>query len=141
MPNKFSKKSLAALESAHHDLQTLFTVVLEKFDCSILEGHRDEQRQNQMVSEGKSQLKFPNSKHNKSPSLAVDVVPYPVDWNDREQLSYFAGYVLGVADSLYECGLMTYRVRWGGDWNINHDLKDNSFDDLPHFELITEYEE
>ena len=140
MPNKFSKKSLAALESAHHDLQTLFTVVLEKFDCSILEGHRDEQKQNAMVAQGKSQLKFPHSKHNKSPSLAVDVAPYPYP-TETDDFLFFAGYVLGVADSLYDCGLMTYRVRSGADWDDDRRVSDTGFLDAVHFEIVTEYEE
>ena len=78
---------------------------------------------------GKSQLEYPKSRHNLVPSMAVDVCPYPIDWNDRERFSYFAGYVRGVAAG------MGIDIRWGGDWDSDGEVKDNSFDDLPHFEL------
>lgn len=38
--------------------------------------------------------------------------------------------------SLTDFGKISSEVRWGGDWNNNTELKDNSFDDLVHFELI-----
>jgi hypothetical protein len=44
-------------------------------------------------------------------------------------MTYFAGYVKGIAM------MLGIPIRWGGDWNSNNDLKDNNFDDLPHFEL------
>jgi hypothetical protein len=31
---------------------------------------------------------------------------------------------------------MGIKIRWGGDWNGDWKVKDNHFDDLPHFELI-----
>ena len=98
-------------------------------DCTILEGHRGEERQNQMISEGKSQLSFPNSNHNGSPASAVDVAPYPIDWSNRDRFHYFAGYVMGTAQSL------GYPLRWGGDWDSDTETNDNQFDDLVHFEL------
>ena len=81
-------------------------------------------------------MKYPDSKHNAEPSLAVDLTPYPVDWNDREAFTYLAGWFMAVAR------MKGYKVRWGGDWNGTdgnrggRSLKDNSFDDLGHFELM-----
>ena len=107
----------------------MFLRVVKKFDCTIIEGHRNKDRQNKLFKEGKSKLKYPKGKHNAIPSKAVDVAPYPIDWNDRERFTYFAGYVLGIA---YEMGL---KIRWGGDWDMDTQVKDNNFDDLPHFEI------
>ena len=126
---KFGKRSMGRLNTCDEDLIALFQEVVKYFDCSVLEGHRGKEKQNKYFNEGKSKLKYPEGRHNKKPSNAVDVVPYPVDWEDREQMSYFAGFVKGVA---YKMGIP---IRWGGDWNNNNDLKDNNFDDLPHFEL------
>ena len=42
---------------------------------------------------------------------------------------YFAGMVMGIAKA------KGIGLRWGGDWNQNTELKDNGFDDLPHFEI------
>ena len=126
---KFSKKSLSKLETCDKRLQDLFLRVVKKFDCTILEGHRSKDRQNKLFDECKSKLKYPKGKHNSLPSKAVDVAPYPIDWNDRERFTYFAGYVLGIA---YQMGL---KIRWGGDWDMDTQVKDNNFDDLPHFEI------
>ena len=126
---KFSKKSLSKLETCDKRLQDLFLRVVKKFDCTILEGHRSKDRQNKLFDEGKSKLKYPKGKHNSLPSKAVDVAPSPIDWNDRERFTYFAGYVLGIA---YQMGL---KIRWGGDWDMDTQVKDNNFDDLPHFEI------
>lgn len=127
--NKFSKTSAARLATCHPDLIKVFTRVLELCDCSILCGHRTEEEQNAAFAEEKSQVQYPNGKHNTLPSRAVDAAPYPIDWNDRERFSYFAGLVVGVGAS------MGIAIRWGGDWDNDFDLKDNNFDDLVHFEL------
>ena len=126
---KFGKTSKKRLETAHPQLQEIFNEVVKVIDCSVLEGHRGEELQNKYFNEGKSKVKFPDGRHNKLPSLAVDVTPYPVDWNDRERQTLFAGYVLGVASQ------MGLNVRWGGDWNKDFSVADNRFDDFPHFEL------
>ena len=126
---RFSKKSLSKLETCDKRLQDLFLRVVQKFDCTIIEGHRSKDRQNKLFKEGKSKLKYPKGKHNAIPSKAVDVAPYPIDWNDRERFTYFAGYVVGIA---YQMGL---KIRWGGDWDMDTQVKDNNFDDLPHFEI------
>ena len=127
---KFGKTSKKRLETAHPQLQEIFNEVVKVIDCSVLEGHRGEELQNKYFNEGKSKVKFPDGRHNKLPSLAVDVTPYPVDYNDRERQTLFAGYVLGVASQ------MGLNVRWGGDWNKDFSVADNRFDDFPHFELL-----
>ena len=126
----FSEKSIAKLSTCHPLLLRVFHEVVREFDCTILEGHRDKDRQNQMVAEGKSQVLWPNGKHNTVPSLAVDVTPYPINWDDRERQTLFAGYVLATAESL------RVALRWGGDWDRDTEVRDNSFDDLVHFEIV-----
>ena len=69
--------------------------------------------------------------------MVVDVAPYPIDWEDLDRFRYFAGYVMGVAAILHSEGLITHRLRWGGDWNRDTQVKDNSFNDMPHFELVS----
>ena len=107
----------------------LFKEVIRYVDCSILEGHRGQDRQDSLYEEGKTKVKYPRGRHNASPSRAVDVVPYPVDWKDRERMTLFAGFVLGIASQ------MGINIRWGGDWDQDFEVKDNMFDDFPHFEL------
>ena len=108
---KFGRTSRKRLITCHEDLQDLFNEVIKYVDCSVLEGHRGKERQNKLYDEKKTKVKYPNGRHNDSPSNACDIVPYPVDWNDRERFHLFAGFVLGIAQS------MEINVRWGGDWN------------------------
>ena len=125
----FGERSKKNLKTCDEDLVFLFEEVIKYFDCSVLEGHRGKKLQNKYFKEGKSKLKFPEGNHNKKPSKAVDVVPYPIDFSDRERMTYFAGFVKGMA------AVLGIPIRGGGDWNSNTEVKDNNFDDLPHFEL------
>jgi len=127
---KFGKKSKEELSTCRKELQEVFNEVIKTVDCSILEGNRHQTRQDLLYKEGKTKVKFPYGRHNALPSFAVDVVPYPIDWDDRERFHLFAGFVLGIAKS------MDINLRWGGDWNQNWEVDDNKFDDFPHFELI-----
>lgn len=133
---RFSSTSRARLSTCHPDLQVLFQRVVQSFDCTILEGHRGQAAQDAAFREGKSQLRYPHGKHNALPSMAADVAPYPIDWDDLSRFRYFAGYVQGVAEILLLQGEMEYAVRWGGDWDQDTELKDNTFNDLVHFELV-----
>lgn len=144
MPS-FSQASKERLETCHPDLQTLFNEVIKTIDCTIVQGHRGEKEQEADFATGKSKAHFGQSKHNTTPSMAVDVVKYHeyaphLHWNDLDEMEDFAHSVLSIAAALREEGRMTYRVRWGGDWNMNgirvdEDPKEH-FIDGPHFELV-----
>lgn len=81
------------------------------------------------MHEGRSKTKWPDSKHNSNPSMGIDVAPYPIDWNDIKRFYHFGGFVQSRAESL---GI---KLRWGGDWDSDRDLNDQTFMDLVHFEL------
>jgi len=132
---KFSNRSKTRLESCHPDLVRLFNEVVRHYDCTVLEGQRTLDRQKELVRQGKS--KTLKSKHLVEPlSHAVDVVPYPIEWNRRgqERMRHFAGFVFGVAAQI------GVNLRWGGDWDGDvwakaDGLRDQNFMDLPHYEL------
>lgn len=127
----FGKTSRTRLDTCHPDLQRLFGDVVQIFDCTILHGRRGEEEQNRLYMEGRTKVHFPNSKHNRLPSMAVDAAPWPVpDWQDEKAFYFFAGVVKGIARS------MGITIRWGGDWDSDNDLNDQTFNDLLHFELI-----
>src|SRR5574343_460890 len=99
----FSAISVQRLNTCDLRLQTLFWKVVADFDCSILCGHRGEAEQNEAYDNGFSKLRYPNSLHNIYPSLAVDAAPFingQIRLHDREALCYFAGYVMGMAQSM-----------------------------------------
>jgi len=126
---KFGKRSRESLKTCDERLQKVFNEIIKYVDCSVLEGHRGEYDQERLFKEGKTKARWPMGRHNSSPSRAADVVPYPIDWDDRERFHLFAGFVLGIARS------MGITLRWGGDWDQDWTVKDNKFDDFPHFEV------
>lgn len=127
---KFGAGSLAQLNTCHPKLQELFKKVVEEYDCKILEGFRNKIDQDKAFNEGRSKLKWPQGKHNRQPSIAIDVAPWPIQWNNTKRFYHFAGYVQGMAQS------MCIEIRFGGDWDRDYDLDDQDFMDLVHFELI-----
>jgi len=119
----FSKQSIEKLKSCHQDLQDVLTEAVKLTDFTVLCGHRGEKEQNQAFENGTSKLRYPNSRHNKVPSEAVDCAPWPVSWEvkDEHRFYFMAGIILAVANYLGK------QIVWGGSWQ--------GFKDLPHFEL------
>ena len=126
----FGTRSTNNLVTCHEDLQKLFNEVIKHFDCSVICGHREQEEQDRAFHNGLSKLKFPESKHNKMPSMAADVIPYPIDWDDHKRFYMFVGVVRGIAAE------MNIQIRCGADWDGDMEVKDQNFHDLPHFELL-----
>lgn len=118
--NRFSETSLRRLRTCHPKLIELCHLILREMDISILCGHRGEDAQNQAYYDGKSGVKWPDSWHNKVPSRAVDIAPYPIDWEDIGRFKAMGELAKAIAA---EEGI---RIRWGGDWRMR---------DYPHIEL------
>lgn len=142
MPS-FGKTSKMRLDTCEKELQLLFNKVIKYYDCIIIQGHRSIEEQQRLFKEGKSKIDGISRKgnHNYYPSRAVDVAPYfsktpHVRWNDSNSFYHFAGFVRGVAQLLHDTGTMQYRLRYGGDWNQNMNIHDQTFNDLVHFELV-----
>lgn len=120
---KFSKRSKENLSTADERLQLLFNEVIKEIDCTVIEGHRSLERQKELFDKGASQIDgiSRKGKHNHFPSLAVDVVPYPLDWNDIESFKRLASVAKRKASEL------NINIVWGGDWK--------NFKDYPHYQL------
>jgi len=130
MSYKYGSKSRAVLETCCPEIQDIMQEVIKIIDCSPLEGYRDEAKQTNAFNEKRSKVQFPNSKHNTNPSLALDVVPYPIDWNNIPRFAQLGGIIKGVA-------LMKgYKIRCGFDWDMDGEITDNKFMDWPHFEYL-----
>ena len=139
--NRWSKESLEHYVTLDRRLQNVVDRVLKIYDCKILEGHRTPERQEQLFA--KKLTKVKKSKHNKLPSLAVDISPYPVLWPEHAttkkewmkryaRFYYFAGLIMMAAEE------MGISLRWGGDWDRDHEVLEpgQKFDDLVHFEIV-----
>lgn len=128
--NELDQESLKNLGTCESELQRLFLEVCKFEECKVLCGFRDEEAQNGLFTTGMSEKRFPKSKHNVFPSLAVDVIPYnsQAPTPSRERLNYFGGYVKGVADQL---GI---KISWG-PFSLYFDESGN-YSPYSHFELV-----
>jgi len=126
----FGTRSVTALNTLDHRLAEVLEEAIKHFDFVVLQGHRNEADQNKAFDDGFSKVRYPNGKHNTMPSMAVDVAPYPIDWDDSERFVYLAGWIMGIA------AMKGIRLRWGGDWNSDRQNKDERFRDIGHFELV-----
>lgn len=127
---RFSGRSLLVLNTVSPKLQDLFNRVVVQFDCTILPdgGLRLPARQRELVATGRS--KTIHSKH--LTGRAVDVAPWPIDWDDTKTWYAFCGYVKGIAEG------MEIAVRGGFDWDRDWMFTDQTFHDLPHWELVND---
>ena len=109
---KFSLSSINKLNTCDHELQRLFNRVIENYDCTVICGARSDYDQRKAFAEKKSKLDgvTKRSKHQiskESPfSKAIDIAPYPIDWNDTKRFYHFAGFVQATAKEL------NFKIRW-----------------------------
>lgn len=127
---KFSRRSAERLATCHLDLQRLCNDAIRYTDFSVLCGHRGAEEQHKAYAQGRSKKQWPTSKHNREPSLAVDLAPYPIDWNDMERFRLLVGFLM------WRASLLGIRIRSGLDWDMDGDMHDQRFNDGPHIELV-----
>lgn len=153
---KFGKTSLTRLEQAHPILQELCNRVVEYFDITILCTHRTKPEQDAAFLSRASQKTWPQSKHNTLPSEAVDAAPWPIpdgwggltktapmardlEWKSRvkfyEMIAVFRVCWQQMREDFPELA-DAFEIRFGADWDGDNDYRDQTFDDLPHIELI-----
>jgi peptidoglycan L-alanyl-D-glutamate endopeptidase CwlK len=143
----FSEISVKKLKSCDNGLQLIFNEVIKDFDCRVVYGYRKSEEQMDLWKQGRAYIKdewvitdrtkivtycdgyAKKSKHNYMPSQAVDVLPFPIDYKDIERIYYFAGWVKCTAKRL------KINLTWGGDWDNDTQVKDQSFMDISHYEL------
>lgn len=128
MPS-FSKRSLERLGTCVPELQLVMHEAILEYDFTVLCGHRGREAQEKAVRDGNSDVHWPHGKHNSMPSRAVDVAPYPVDWDDLVRFGTMAEVILRAAE---RNGI---RLRWGGNWDMDDKPRERGEYDLPHFEI------
>lgn len=152
---RYSEKSETNLLTCDTDLIRLGHALIKERDHSVDEGHRGQVEQDDHFENKRSQVKWPDSKHNRTPSEAVHFKPYPINWQlvlqmdeilktgiapsrwvlqsafrEYSKFYHLAGYVQKTARD------MGIRVRWGGDWDSDNEFNDQRFHDLLHWELV-----
>jgi len=126
---KLSKASAEKLNSVNEQLRRVCLKAFETvpFDITVIEGMRSAERQKELLAKGATKVKV--SRH--MSGNAVDMAPYPIDWNDTDRFKTLAHHMFTAAKEL---GIT---IRWGGNWSRidEHQAPPSSFVDMPHFEL------
>jgi len=141
----FSKASLAKVATCHPDLQKVLHEAINHYDFTVLFGHRTPEEQLKLFKQGRKLHNgvwvkvgktvtdkdgtVKKSKHNYKPSLAVDIAPYPVNWNNLDRFHKLKAVVFKAAKKV------GVSLVWGADWDGDGDIKEHSLQDYPHFEL------
>lgn len=119
--------SIKKLNTCHPDLIRLASAVDQEYSIQVICGHREKEDQEKAKKLGNSELSWPNSKHNKVPALAMDIVPDPdknpatINWVATHEFEKMCSVVEKKAKEL---GI---KIRLGRDFK---------FKDYPHVELI-----
>lgn len=119
--NKLSTLSQAKLNTCHSDLILLINEVAKTEKCAVICGHRGKAEQEQAYNSGTSKARWGQSKHNQKPSMAVDVVPLPLNWDDIASFERLGKIIMEKAKEL------NINLKWGRDFR--------KLKDYPHFEL------
>ena len=126
---KFGKRSKANLKGVDKRIIKVLDEVIQHFDFTVLEGRRTLERQAELYKDGST--KTMKSKH--LTGKAVDIAPYPINFQNTERFCYLAGFVMGAAQK------RGYNIRWGRDWMsewLNQDKNNSTFLDYVHFEIL-----
>lgn len=126
---KLGQRSLDRLKGVNPSLVAVFKRACETmpFDVTVLEGLRSYERQQELLMKGATKVSV--SRH--MSGNALDIAPYPIDWNDLERFQIVAEHMFKAAEEL---GVV---IRWGGTWErtFTKPVKWAKFLDAPHFEL------
>lgn len=109
------------LHDADPALHDIYLQVKAEFpDAHISWTFRDEANQNQFFQDGKTRCRWPNSKHNRKPSRAMDLFQLRPD----NVAAWPAPWFRSIADFLTSIGAP---IQWGGHWK--------TIGDGDHYEL------
>ena len=126
---KLGQRSLDRLNGVNSSLVAVLKKACESmpFDITVLEGVRSYERQQELLKQGATKVSV--SRH--MSGNAIDIAPYPIDWNDTERFKIVAHHMFAAAKEL---GIV---IRWGGNWSRQDETvkPTSSFVDMPHFEL------
>lgn len=134
-------RSLERLQGVHPDMVKVVkrAAALSSQDFTVLEGVRTPARQKELYAQGRTKpgnvvtwTMTSNHFINKKTGFghAVDLAPWPIDWNDIKKFDAIAKVMFQAAKDL---GI---RIRWGADWDQDGKPRERGESDSPHFELV-----
>ena len=133
---KFGKLSLERLATCDERIQKVMNEAIKHYDFTVLFGYRTPAEQFELFKQGRTLVgkewkvtgktvtnldgKTKMSNHNSNPSKAIDIAPYPIDWNNINRFLDMAKVVKEAAKTV------GVEITYGGDWKMK---------DYPHWEV------
>jgi len=133
---KFGKQSLDRLATCDERIQKVMNEAIKHYDFTVLYGYRTPAEQFELFKQGRTLVgkewkvtgktvtnldgKTKMSNHNSNPSKAIDIAPYPIDWNNIQRFLDMAKVVKEAAKTV------GVEITYGGDWKMK---------DYPHWEV------
>lgn len=119
MKYNFSQRSLDNLKNVDERLVRICNELIKRVDYTVIEGFRTPERQKELYDKGFSKIDgiTKKGKHNYSPSLAIDIIPYKKGHNpfdgSKESDIMFNNLAKEFKQVAKELGI---NITWGGDW-------------------------
>ena len=139
MKYSLGPKSLAKLDGVHPDMVRVVkrAIAITRQDFMVLEGVRTPARQAELYDQGRTKpgnkvtwtLTSRHFRQADGYGHAVDLCPFPVDWNTASKFDAIADAMEAAADQL------GVNIRSGMDWDRDGKRREARESDSPHFEL------
>ena len=136
---QLSERDIKKLNTVHPDLQKVIYRAAEitEVDFVITCGIRTLEEQAELYAQGRTKpgkIVTWTMKSRHLPAAdgfgrAVDLVPYPIDWNTTSKFDAIASAVMQASNEL------NIPIRWGADWDKDGVIREKGETDSPHFEL------
>jgi peptidoglycan L-alanyl-D-glutamate endopeptidase CwlK len=140
MTYSLGQQSRARLKGVHPDLVRVVEHAIKRTatDFMVLEGVRTPARQKELYAQGRTKpgkvvtwtLTSNHFAKVDGYGHAVDLCPFPVDWNDLKKFDAISKAMFAAADEL------GVKIRWGADWDQDGKPRERGESDSPHFELV-----
>ena len=131
---KLGETSLARLQGVDETLVNVVKRAIEisEVDFTVMEGVRTLERQRELYAQGRTapgKIVTWTMKSRHIEGKAVDLVPYPLDWNDLEKFNK-------IKDAMFQAAKeLDVNLRWGADWDGDGNYREKGEYDSPHFEI------
>ena len=136
----FGTRSRANLATCRHDIVAVaeFVMNTQIMDFAIICGHRDEEAQALAFLLGNSETEWPESSHNMSPSNALDFAPWLLLPNGRKGIPWGDTHSFAILGGMFILAgkILSTRIRYGGDWDMDGNTKDQTLMDWGHIEVL-----
>ena len=119
----WGNKSKEAISTVDPRLVYIANKLADIWNMTIIHGYRGRELQTQLHEQNPNgALPWPLSEHNHTPSRAIDIAPYPVNWEKVDRFDMMIGAAYAIAE--------------GGNFRIDSGKFFSNVLDYPHIQVV-----